>query len=589
MTSRNIVIQRSSYGAYPSSLSSYGGGGSGGQRVSRTIERRYGASGLGGPGLPAGSYAHVTNSEMNSMRVTREKEKRDMQDLNERFASYIEKVRFLEAQNKKLADELEKLKANWGKETSAVKTMYQTELTEARRLLDDHERDRAKLEVRNAALEDQVAELRARLDEANRLGLADREKVEKQNQQLSDYEAEINLLRRRVEGFENDKERDRRQINHLTDSLNRARIDLDNETIQHIDAESRRQTLEDEIEFMRAVHEQEMKELAALVYRDTTTENREFWKNEMGQALREIQQVYDDKLDNMRGELESFYNLKIQEYRSETSKKPSADVERSREVTTRMKTQMTELYDKISDLDGKNQSLLRELDQMRRTRDEREREWETENNDLKVEVAKLRAELESILQELQSIMHAKLGLELEIAAYRKLLESEENRFCMVFCLYCMYTDDHPNDRQDGHRDRRTRGYEFGFLHKGEGTAKTSLQRSSKGPVNIGECDPDGRFIALENTGRKDESLGGWMLKRTVDGLDQPLFIFPDDYVIRAGDKTKVWSSGSRPVTLTYDDLVANVHRWEQGVDVVTKLLNTVGDDRATHVQKVTYV
>ena len=57
--------------------------------------------------------------------------------------------------------------------------------------------------------------------------------------------------------------------------------------------------------------DQEMKELAALVYRDTTTENREFWKNEMGQALREIQQVYDDKLDNMRGEMESFYNMKV--------------------------------------------------------------------------------------------------------------------------------------------------------------------------------------------------------------------------------------------------------------------------------------
>ena len=59
------------------------------------------------------------------------------------------------------------------------------------------------------------------------------------------------------------------------------------------------------------VRKQEMKELAALAYRDTTAENREFWKNEMGQALREIQQVYDEKMDAMRGELETFYNLKV--------------------------------------------------------------------------------------------------------------------------------------------------------------------------------------------------------------------------------------------------------------------------------------
>jgi len=57
-----------------------------------------------------------------------------------------------------------------------------------------------------------------------------------------------------------------------------------------------------------------MKELAALAYRDTTAENREFWKNEMGQALREIQQVYDDKLESMRSEMETFYNLKVMRF-----------------------------------------------------------------------------------------------------------------------------------------------------------------------------------------------------------------------------------------------------------------------------------
>ena len=54
-----------------------------------------------------------------------------------------------------------------------------------------------------------------------------------------------------------------------------------------------------------------MKELAALAYRDTTAENREFWKNEMGNALREIQSCYDEKLDVMRGELDTMYNVKV--------------------------------------------------------------------------------------------------------------------------------------------------------------------------------------------------------------------------------------------------------------------------------------
>ena len=54
-----------------------------------------------------------------------------------------------------------------------------------------------------------------------------------------------------------------------------------------------------------------MRELQALAYRDTTQENRDFWKNEMGSALREIQQVYEEKVDLMRTELETYYNMKV--------------------------------------------------------------------------------------------------------------------------------------------------------------------------------------------------------------------------------------------------------------------------------------
>jgi len=72
-------------------------------------------------------------------------------------------------------------------------------------------------------------------------------------------------------------------------------------------------------------------------------------------------------------------------------------------------------------------ALQRELEDLRRQKEERERELEGENNEFKMEIVKLRAEMEAILRELQSIMDSKLGLELEIAAYRKLLEGEETR------------------------------------------------------------------------------------------------------------------------------------------------------------------
>jgi len=62
------------------------------------------------------------------------------------------------------------------------------------------------------------------MEEANRALVEAREKIEQQNQQLSDYEAEINLLRRRLETLETDREKDKKQIATLQEALNRARI-----------------------------------------------------------------------------------------------------------------------------------------------------------------------------------------------------------------------------------------------------------------------------------------------------------------------------------------------------------------------------
>ena len=75
--------------------------------------------------------------------------------------------------------------------------------------------------------------------------------------------------------------------------------------------------------------------------------------------------------------------------------------------------------------------LEQELDQLRRLMEEKEREWEDETSDLKGQVVTLRCEMDAMLKELQDLLDTKLGLELEIAAYRKLLEGEETRYSMV--------------------------------------------------------------------------------------------------------------------------------------------------------------
>ena len=107
-----------------------------------------------------GAYANMTTNGVTKIVAGRDREKKDMQDLNERFAAYIEKVRFLEAQNKRLADELAKLKNKWGKATGSVKEMYTVELEEARKLINETEKEKARLEIRNDTLEKETEELR---------------------------------------------------------------------------------------------------------------------------------------------------------------------------------------------------------------------------------------------------------------------------------------------------------------------------------------------------------------------------------------------------------------------------------------------
>ena len=63
-----------------------------------------------------------------------------------------------------------------------------------------------------------------RLNEVNKAVIESREKIEQQHQQLSDYEAEINLLRRRLETAETDRDKDKKQIAALQDALNRVRM-----------------------------------------------------------------------------------------------------------------------------------------------------------------------------------------------------------------------------------------------------------------------------------------------------------------------------------------------------------------------------
>jgi len=74
----------------------------------------------------------------------------------------------------------------------------------------------------------------------------------------------------------------------------------------------------------------------------------------------------------------------------------------------------------------------------------------------------------------------------------------------------------------------------------------------------------------------------------VDGADNAPVKIPSGTVVRPGSKLKVWGRGLRPSNAPSNEIEASESSFGQGKDVVTKLFNPSGDDRASLNQRTVY-
>lgn len=95
-------------------------------------------------------------------RLSRLQEKEELQQLNDRLAAYIERVRALEAANSVLQQRVAEQEEGTDRELSTLRLRYEAELADARRALDDIAMERATLQVELGKISEEHRQLHSR-------------------------------------------------------------------------------------------------------------------------------------------------------------------------------------------------------------------------------------------------------------------------------------------------------------------------------------------------------------------------------------------------------------------------------------------
>lgn len=108
----------------------------------------------------SGSTSKTRSSPLSPTRISRLQEKADLQNLNDRLAAYIDRVRQLELENNRLNVQVETIQESVHKEVVSMKGLYEQELEDARKLLDDTAKEKAQLQIDVGKLKTENEDLR---------------------------------------------------------------------------------------------------------------------------------------------------------------------------------------------------------------------------------------------------------------------------------------------------------------------------------------------------------------------------------------------------------------------------------------------
>uniref|UniRef100_A0A8D1D6R0 Keratin, type II microfibrillar, component 7C-like n=1 Tax=Sus scrofa TaxID=9823 RepID=A0A8D1D6R0_PIG len=301
-------------------------------------------------------------------QCVKQEEKEQIKFLNNRFAAFIDKVRFLEQQNKLLETKLQFYQNRQCCESN-LEPLFNGYIETLRR--------------------------EAELVEADSGRLA----------------SELNHVQEVLEGYKKKYEEEVALRATAENEFVALKKDVDCAYVQKSDLEANVEALTQEIDFLRRLYEEELRVLHAHIS-DTSVI---------------IKAHYDDIASRSRAEAESWYRSKCEEIK--------ATVVRHGETLRRTKEEINELNRMIQRLTAEIENAKCQNSKLEAAVAEAEQQGQVALNDAKCKLAELEAALQKakqdmacLIKEYQEVLNSKLGLDIEIATYRRLLEGEEQRW-----------------------------------------------------------------------------------------------------------------------------------------------------------------
>lgn len=508
-----------------------------------------------------------------------------MQGLNDRLANYIDRVRYLEAENSRLSVQVQSTEEVVKREVSSVKSLYETELADARRLLDETAKEKARIQIEANKYKTEYEDLLAKYNRRDRDATAAERRVETLEAQVAELTAKLNEVEAPRKRLEKENASLRAEIAHLEKQLATAKKQLEEETLLRVDLENRVQSLKEDLHFKSQVYEQEIEESRVRV----TTQMEEVdgrleqeYEQRLLEALREIREKHEFDLQTVRSEIEILYENKIADLKAQAERSTAASGSAWDElrITRKRADDLSAELAKLRAESSGFESRIRDLEnQLAHERDEFQRRLALKDD----EIADLRLTIDEQMAEYSDLLDIKIRLDREIDAYRKLLEGEESRLNISLDASQSSATRSPGRTPAGRGTKRKRFdasevvEEFNQQSSSSGYTR---QASAKGGIDIEEVDPEGKFIRLKNTLNKEITVGTWQLHHTA-GEQDTNFKFHRSLVIKPGKTVTIWSADSGATHNPPSDIVMKGRRWFVADEMKTVLTDSDNQEMAS--------